>query len=304
MIDIDHLQSRYQSWISGPNFRNPYSEATIRLYTLIVEKYLEYLDYEGVMDIKEANEHLIRKYVTKAARNGGNPSPSTQTARTAAIISLYDMLEFDGDISGNPARSYHESRNRNAGGKGGRSPIRLRPVLELREIERLMRVLSEDQSFAALRDHALVSFILDTALRASEVIRATIDDLDGYLRGRMRVVGKGDKERLIRFEPEYTQNIRAYLRVRSRVSRGSDILFLTDQGKAIDRNGLHTIIRRKLLKAGLSKPQSGPHLLRHTAASLWLAKGMDIRQVQENLGHSNIAITSRYLHLLDAQDQQ
>jgi site-specific recombinase XerD len=63
---------------------------------------------------------------------------------------------------------------------------------------------------------------------------------------------------------------------------------------------LYMIVSRLLDRAGIRKAQQGPHLLRHTAASMWLANGIELKQVQENLGHSNIGTTSRYLHLLDA----
>jgi integrase len=59
------------------------------------------------------------------------------------------------------------------------------------------------------------------------------------------------------------------------------------------------IVSRLLERAGIHKAQQGPHLLRHTAASMWLANGVELKQVQENLGHSNIGTTSRYLHLLE-----
>ena len=61
---------------------------------------------------------------------------------------------------------------------------------------------------------------------------------------------------------------------------------------------MYLVIRRLIERTAIHKPQVGPHLLRHTAASLWLAQGMDLRQVQANMGHSSIVVTSRYLHLL------
>ncbi len=234
MIDIETLISGYENWLRGPNFSNPYSDASIR--------------------------SLIR-----------------------------DNISID-------AMDRQRSRK---GARGGRAPKRLPTVLEHDEIERLRFDTSRSYSIAGVRNAALLSFMLATGLRASEICAYQAANLNGYATGRIRVIGKGDKERLVRFPPPSMREMEAWLRVRAKLRQADSALFLSDEGRQLTRAGLYQIIHRMLTHAGIHKPQEGPHLLRHTAASLWLAAGMDLRRVQENLGHSNIAITSRYLHLLD-----
>ncbi|MEB8474553.1 tyrosine-type recombinase/integrase [Acidithiobacillus ferriphilus] len=297
MIDIEGLTDSYTKWLGGPNFRNPYSAATIRLYGVTVRRFLEFLDFDGAMEIIEVNIHLVRKYVMSDMKNEIAPK-NTQTVRTSSLVLFFDYLESVGENVVNPARAFMDDQKRKSGGRGGRSASRLKTVLEWDEIDRLRFEAGRSETIAGIRDAALIGLILDTGLRASEVCGLTIADGDGYLARRLKVIGKGDKERLVRFEPHHAPRMRSWLRTRRRLTTRDDRLFVTDQGNGLTIAMLYMIVSRLLHRAGIHKAQRGPHLLRHTAASMWLANGVELKQVQENLGHSNIGTTSRYLHLL------
>ena len=300
MIDVEALTKSFADWISGPNFRNPYSKATIRVYVRNVHRYLEYLDFDGVPSILESSIHLVRKFVMTG--QDGNAAPiNTQNVRTGALALFFDYLESTeafGTFSGNPARDLIEAQKHKKGGNVGKATARLRPVLEWDDMDRLQYAASKQETIAGIRDAALVGFIFDTGLRASEICALPFTAAESYFNGRLRVIGKGDKERLVRFTPEHEDRLRSWIRTRVRLVQKSDRLFLSDEGNALSAQVLYMIIRRLLDRAGIQKSQQGPHLLRHTSASRWLAKGMDLRQVQENMGHSNIGTTSKYLHLL------
>ncbi|MHB8314504.1 MAG: tyrosine-type recombinase/integrase [Acidithiobacillus ferrivorans] len=297
MIDVDGLTDRFTRWLAGPNFRNPYSVSTIRLYGVTVRRFLEFLDSDGVMDLVEISVHFVRKYAVTG--NGGAVAPkNTQTVRSSSLVLFFDYLESIEENFGNPAREFMDDQKRKSGGRGGKLASRLKPVLEWDEIDRLRFETGRLETIAGIRDAALIGLILDTGLRASEVCGLTIADGDGYLARRLKVIGKGDKERLVRFEPHHAQRMQSWLRTRRRLTTRDDSLFVTDQGNGLTIAMLYMIVSRLLHRAGIHKAQRGPHLLRHTAASMWLANGVELKQVQENLGHSNIGTTSRYLHLL------
>ena len=300
MIDIEAVTEGFIRWISGPNFRNPYSKATIRIYGRNVHRFLEFLDFDGVERVSEASIHLVRKFVM-TGQSGGSAPINTQNVRTGALALFFDYLESTeehGLFSGNPARALIEDQKHKKGGNVGKATARLRPVLEWDDMDRLQYEASKQETIAGIRDAALIGFIFDTGLRASEICALPHSAAEHYFQGRLRVIGKGDKERLVRFTPEHADRLRTWIRTRARVVSKSDCLFLTDEGNALSTQVLYMIVRRLLERAGIQKAQQGPHLLRHTAASRWLAKGMDLRQVQENMGHSNIGTTSKYLHLL------
>ncbi|MBU2740022.1 tyrosine-type recombinase/integrase [Acidithiobacillus concretivorus] len=302
MIDINGWIQQFEKWLTGPNFTNPYSQVSIRGYCAHARRFLDALDYDGVEDLSEVSIAMVRKYI-RTGQHGEKSKRSSQYVKMATLMLFYEFISLNDDSLPNLALSFQEEnraqRARSSGGRGGFKEKRLVPVLTWKEMDQLFSHTDRGTSYAAMRDKSLIRFILDTGLRASEVVAMTVKDAGDYFEGRIRLVGKGNKERLVRFQPEGIEAMRNWLQIRHRSNPETDALFVTDQGKAIPAKALHTMVSRLLIRAGIEKPQCGPHLLRHTAASAWLAKGMDLRQVQENMGHANIATSSRYLHLLE-----
>ncbi len=304
MLAIDSLISDFTQWLRGPSFENPYADTTIRAYEQNLRQFLGQLDFDGVMALSEVSVAMLRKFVWNG--HHGAPSPrNTQAVRMASVRLFYAMLEDSALVEENLAErliAEKKENRRKRGGhstSGGRMAKRLPTVLAWKEIERLQEYAPKTRSIASIRDTALVGLLLDTGLRAAEVCSLDLSAAGDYLSGRLRVIGKGNRERVIRFEPTALAAMHNWISARVRITHPAPVLFLTDQGKAIPPKQLHTIISRMLDRAGIHKAQNGPHLLRHTAASRWLAQGMDLRRVQENMGHGQITTTSRYLHLLD-----
>ncbi len=306
MIDRNRLLSEFKKWLSGPNFEFPYSTASINGYVANVRRFLDKLEYDGIEDSGDISLNVVRTWVVEG-KNGVAPT-STQMVRYSAIRLFFDWLEYEQGFPFNPARALQEEKARNRenrssrGGRGGARPKRLPPVLDLEDIDRLRIEAKRYETVAGFRDAALLDFLLATGLRAQEAVSFPLDALNGYYSGRLRIIGKGNKERLVIFPHPPKDSMELWLHARRRMIAHGDSLFLSDQGKPLTAAMLYMVIRRLLERTGIHKPQAGPHLLRHTAASLWLASGMDLRRVQENMGHSNIAITSRYLHLIDNAD--
>lgn len=302
MIPLESLVSDFQKWLSGPNFEIPYSSASIRGYVANARRFVEFVDFEGIEDVEGISLQLVKRWVVQS-KNGIAPV-STQMVRYSALRLFFDFLQYEHGFPFHPAKALMEEKQRlrqesgRRGGRGGSKQKRLPPVLDLDEIDRLRIEAKRYETIAGYRDAALVDFLLATGLRAEETVSFRLDALNGYYSGRLRVIGKGNKERLVLFPPPPKDSMELWLFMRRRMATTADALFLTDQGKPLTPGILYMVIRRLLKRTGIHKPQAGPHLLRHTAASLWLANGMDLRRVQENMGHGNIVVTSRYLHLL------
>lgn len=157
-----------------------------------------------------------------------------------------------------------------------------------------LRVSSPE--YRSLRNLALVDLLFATGLRVGEV--SSLDVQDFFMRESVfRVKGKGGRDRLAVVVDEETVRVqREYLEARSRIKTLSPALFLNSSGKRLTTQGIANVIAQLQEKAGIERRVT-PHMLRHTVATLLLCNGVDIRVVQEFLGHASIATTQRYTHV-------
>ncbi len=158
-------------------------------------------------------------------------------------------------------------------------------------------------ALAALRDRALLELLYAAGLRISEALRLDADDLD-LAGGSVRVIGKGDRERVVPMGDVAIAWLERYLAAgrpallagdRTRPSRGGPV-FLSSRGRRLGRNASWAMVKRAAAAAGLGERVS-PHTLRHSYATHLLEGGADLRVVQELLGHASISTTQIYTHL-------
>jgi integrase/recombinase XerD len=157
-----------------------------------------------------------------------------------------------------------------------------------------LRVSSHE--YRSLRNLALVDLLFATGLRVGEV--SSLDVQDFFMRESVfRVKGKGGRDRLAVVVDEETVRVqREYLEARTQIETRSPALFLNPSGKRLTTQGIANVITQLREKAGIERHVT-PHMLRHTVATLLLRNGVDIRIVQEFLGHASIATTQRYTHV-------
>lgn len=146
------------------------------------------------------------------------------------------------------------------------------------------------------RDRAILEVLYGCGLRVSELTDLQVSHV--YLdEGFVRVVGKGNKERLVPLGEMAAQAIRAYLEVREEPDRGfEDILFLNKDGRALSRISVFNLVKKQAMAAGIHKEIS-PHTFRHSFATHLIENGADLRVVQEMLGHESILTTEIYTHI-------
>ena len=145
------------------------------------------------------------------------------------------------------------------------------------------------------RDYCILTLFLNCGLRISELIGLNRNDIQ---EDALRVLGKGNKVRIVYLNQACQDALQQYLAVRRPISgRDQDALFLSTQNKRISRSMVHTLVKKHLSQAGLDSTQYSSHKLRHTAATLMLQNGVDVKAVQEVLGHEHLNTTEIYTHV-------
>ena len=168
----------------------------------------------------------------------------------------------------------------------------------------LPRYLTMEQSAALLkavsgpnakRDYAILMLFLNCGIRRSEMVGLNLTDV---YEDRIRVVGKGNKERFVYFGSACRKAIDTYLVERNKkVLTDNRALFGSRNGNRISVDAVHALVKKALLQAGLDASQFSAHKLRHTAATMMLSGGVDVKTVQEVLGHENLNTTQIYTHI-------
>ena len=213
-----------------------------------------------------------------------NSSAASQARRLSGVKSFYNYLLINDKIEQLPTDNIENPRLDRT----------LPDVLTVEEIDAMLATFDMTTS-KGCRDSAMVEVLYSCGLRVSELTSLKISDLffgEGYI----RIVGKGDKQRLVPISSIARDKIQLYMDHRSPASRSEATLFLNNRGKPITRVMVFNIIKQAALLAGIDK-QISPHTLRHSFATHLLEGGANIRQVQELLGHESILTTEVYTHV-------
>lgn len=213
-----------------------------------------------------------------------NRSAASQARRLSGVKSFYNYLLINDRVEHLPTDNVDNPRLDRT----------LPDVLTVEEIDAMLATF-DMTSPKDCRDSAMVEVLYSCGLRVSELTTLKISDLffgEGYI----RIVGKGDKQRLVPISNIARDKIQYYMDFRTPASRSEATVFLNNRGKPLTRVMVFNIIKQAALLAGIDK-QISPHTLRHSYATHLLEGGANIRQVQELLGHESILTTEVYTHV-------
>ena len=145
------------------------------------------------------------------------------------------------------------------------------------------------------RDYCILTLFLNCGLRISELIGLNLNDIN---EDTLRVLGKGNKVRILYLNDACQDALNTYLAVRRPITgRDSNALFLSSRNERVSRSTVHAMVKKRLTAAGIDSSEYSSHKLRHTAATLMLQNGVDVRAVQEVLGHDHLNTTEIYTHV-------
>ena len=210
-------------------------------------------------------------------------SPTARARKLSAIKSFFKYLTVrTKQLAENPVAELEYPKLRKS----------LPRYLTLEQCASLLKAVSGPNE---KRDYAILMLFLNCGIRRSELVGLNLNDV---YEDRIRVVGKGNKERFVFFGSACRKAIDAYLPERhKRVLTDNRALFGSRDNNRISVTAVHRMIKKYLLMAGLDPDQFSAHKLRHTAATMMLSGGVDVKTVQEVLGHENLNTTQIYTHI-------
>lgn len=262
------------------------ADRTLAAYSRDLALYRAYLQ-EGGLELKGVGAAEARLFVGFLSRRGLS---SRSINRVLSTLRGYHRFLRRHDA---------EAANPFQGIRSLKVPAHLPSFLQEQEVERLLPA-SPPGTFWELRDRLILELLYATGCRVSELAGLNLTDLD-VREGTARVRGKGGKERVVFFGGPAAAALREYLLHRRALSlargvEGGRALLLNRRGERITVRGIQGIVEKALRASGLAKPAS-PHTFRHSFATHLLARGGDVRLVQELLGHARLSTTQVYTHL-------
>ena len=250
------------------------------------------LPYEAIKKIELDDIHAFLGYLTTTF----NSKAATRARKISTIRIFFKYLSQEASkkflLDHNPALNL----------KTPKKDKRLPKYLSLDDSKRLLDAASNEDNRNHERDYAITTLFLNCGMRLSELIGININDID-FSECKMTVIGKGNKERTIYLNNACMKAISSYLQVRPKVVKHDNknsekALFLSERKERISNRTVQYIVNKELMQAGLDSRKYSVHKLRHTAATLMYQYGeVDIRALQELLGHESISTTEIYTHV-------
>ncbi len=237
----------------------------------------------------EAGPDDVARYLSGQSEN---LSKRSQARRLSAIRSFFDWLILEGERKDNPCDVVDAP-------KLGRY---LPSVLSVEEVDAIMQ-MPDTRKTKGLRDRAILEILYGCGLRVSELCELKISEVYAE-EGFVRVIGKGDKERLVPMGGAAVEAYQAWLAERPEpVAEYDDYVFINRFGKPLSRVSVFNMVKDMAVQAGVTKEIS-PHTFRHSFATHMIENGADLRVVQEMLGHESILTTEIYTHVDTASWQK
>jgi len=287
---LQSLLAEHEMWLT---VERGLAVNSLAAYRRDLRRYEQFLRATGIDDPRSISEATVSEYVEylgrrRVADGDAHLAPASIARGLVAVRSFHQFCAAEGLLDGDPSEQVGAPR----------VPQGIPKALDEPEIDAILRSVAGTAP-RAQRDRAILEVLYATGVRISELVGLDLADID-LDDGSARVVGKGDKERVVpmgraaRVELEtYCADGRRALRSPRAARRDADAVFLNARGGRLTRQGCWQIVRRAGERVGLG-PRLSPHVLRHSCATHMLDHGADIRVVQEILGHASVSTTQVY----------
>ena len=294
------IQAQMEQYLLYCEKERRLSENTLKAYRLDMEhfeRFMTRIGCSGTID-SALTKPMLQQYI---AEMNERYAVKTVKRRIAALRGFCNWLEEGEMLEINPFRQMKLKI---------REPFRLPSAMSMKEVELVLeavyekgmhytgRSLGMTTQFLHYRDILVIEMLFATGVRVQELCSIQFNDMDFFHR-TVRIIGKGNKERIVYYGNDAVNfALKQYNWVRKEMCFGGDYLFVNKFGDPLSPQAVRNIIKKYVLLADI-KRNITPHSFRHTFATLLLEEGVDLRYIQEFLGHSSISTTQIYLHVAD-----
>ena len=278
-----------EKYLEYLSFRKGYSSNTVISYRRDIYKFLEYMEKENA-SFNDVDSILIRNFLLEETLDGISKRSSQR--RLVALRRFYEWMLKEKKVKFNPFKIISSPKLDKT----------LPDFLHQEEIDELFVNNEKRTDFLALRDHALLELLYASGLRVSEIVNLTLDQVESQTR-IIKVTGKGNKERMVPYSVEckktldkYIDECRKEIVEKNKLENDPKALFLNARGEKLTTRGVEYILKSIEKKIGMELDLH-PHKMRHSFATHLLDEGVDLRVIQEILGHESLETTQVYTHI-------
>ena len=277
------MNKELDDFINYLEYERNYSNNTIIAYKNNILQLINYLDSININDIKSVKYETIRGYLSYLHEN--KYKSKSISRMISSMRSFFKYLKGENIITNNPMTLISNPKLEK----------KLPKYLTINEVESILSAPDMNDA-VGVRDAFILELLYVSGIRVSELVNIKLNDIEESQR-RIKILGKGNKERYVLYGSRCSELLKKYISVRSNFLKyPNDYLILSKTGRKINTREIRNIINRIKTKAGISISIS-PHTFRHTFATHMLNEGADLRAVQELLGHENLSTTTIYTHL-------
>jgi len=282
-------QTAIQSFIDYLKFQKRYSSHTIRSYHDDLVQFFDYLELQmGKVLLSEVHHNYIRSWL--AAMKEKSITSKTINRKISSLKSFFKYLVKTGVLEQTPMGKVITP-------KVGK---RLPDFIKVEDADKLIGSLKNTENWRGLNTKMLVTLFYNTGMRLSELINLKEEQVD-FGKKQIKVLGKGNKERIIPVSPEIIKTIKEYIQHKKKEfdqteKESRDILLVTEKGKKMYPKYPYLIVKSFLGNEVKTLDKKSPHVLRHSFATHLSNNGADLNAIKELLGHSSLASTQVYTH--------
>lgn len=279
-LNYYQLQTQFEQYL---RVERNLADRTRNAYLYDLTRFQEFLVtlHGRVPALKAIDVAAVREYLNHLQLDRGYKS-ATLARVIASLKHFFEFAVERNELDASPAARIRTPKQ----------PQRLPVYLVPQELTRLLESPAADDP-AAPRDRAILTMLAFTGTRLSEIVGVNLKDVD-LMNKTVRVIGKGNKERIIPLNDLVVKALNDYLSMR--LLSDSNALFLNKSGRRLSGRSVENIVRKHALKSGIFKDGMSPHKLRHTFATLLHSHEVDLIEIKSLMGHANIASTQIYTH--------
>jgi len=274
-----------QAFIDYLRFEKRFSPHTVKAYTDDLAQFFEYISNQYELTEPEfVSTMIIRSWMASLAEQQMNPRSINR--KLSCLRSFFTFCRRTGRLNSNPASSIQVLK----------TSKRLPSYVEEGQMTDLLQHVEFPDDFNGKTERLIINILYQTGIRVSELVNIRMHHFDRTLKS-LKVLGKGNKERIIPAGTELLASVSAYIQEKEKNKdiSGEGFLLENDKGKKLHSRQVYTIVKKYLSLVTTAEKKS-PHVLRHSFATHLTNRGADLNAVKELLGHSSLAATQVYTH--------